>query len=577
MEQIKRHTNLISILIIIVVVFVSNIIFANHEYLVNGDAFSSIAVPAYFAGYRWEEVLQHASFHGYGNTIILVPLYQIIGNHFYKIYEIEFVVFRVLNAILVYMLCKKLGQTSRRSLIIAILMDLLPVGDVVGNQDVVLISINLLIINILFTIKKSSRNRYLKICIVLVLLFGAVFIHGRYVVTIAAAALSLLFWFCTCGKSELSRSILYRALIIVAFGIAVFILFDQVNNIIVEKLYSSEIKVANQVPIYYYGEYSKRYIYTLLSDAKKAIRYFASEISCWIFYSFGLILPILYLIVCNIVRCIKTNHYNLLLFIQFFFLSGFFIVLVLFALRAASVSGTYNKNYTFIRYNFYFYHGLFLTAIICWLKADQTTSIAFVFLNILSSKWFIANIVPILSMSKKSSLTSFLSFVFFEEEGNLTRYFTILMLISTIVPLILILSKKAHKSFMLLVMLLLLCIENRRTQWIYANDKELDHIATIDASEEIINSTSCSNYNLYVIDSPSFAYILQLRFPSIEFGYVDDINVLEDMDYENGIVAFSPKRVEYSGELMEIQIDSNEYMYCDSDFGERWYLDNELQ
>lgn len=96
------------IIVIVSIVIAANLPFMSIQYPINTDEFSSLAVPAYYAGHDWSDIISTLSFHGYGFTILFVPIFRLLNDsiYIYKFIMAGALALRIVMALLAFHICE---------------------------------------------------------------------------------------------------------------------------------------------------------------------------------------------------------------------------------------------------------------------------------------------------------------------------------------------------------------------------------------------------------------------------------------------------------------------------------------
>lgn len=165
------------------------------------DEVASLAVPAYFAGYKWEECMTMASYYGFGFNILFTPLFY-LKLDVQTIYKIILLVTAIIEGIIPiivqyiyyhYFRIKNILKVSLVSIVISFIT-VNPLYNLI-NEHVLIILLwleVLVLFKLVYSTKKVEKRIY-SIVLVSILIYGT-FIHTRNITIIIATCIGIVLY-----------------------------------------------------------------------------------------------------------------------------------------------------------------------------------------------------------------------------------------------------------------------------------------------------------------------------------------------------------------------------------------------
>ncbi len=569
-EDEKKHSitkQLIDCLVIVFFIVLFDCVYLKFNTILNGDEYTSIAVPVYFAGIDWKSLTSWQSFHGYGFTIFLTPIYWLFKSaNFYQAYLFQNLIIRCINGILVYYIggCI-LGDERIKKVIVSIISDVCSIGFMGG----VLIcgveaSLTLITLAIALLILKSKGDLVkAKILIPIAFLTAYTFtLHARASIFIAATILIYLLWLLNNLKQW------KRIVFFLGYSIFFLVIFYFLHKYVLSLIFVPTERHGGAV-VNTMSSFVNENVFGQLSIEMivYVIEVFFSIFCSYIFYSFGIICPVLVVIIQSLISSRKNSKSDLSsVYAYIYVIISWVIVIALYSGKGA-YEVYINQNYkplSFIRYGIPYAYVIMVFGLFLLFKQQVNRKyliISFI-AGILLCKIYTIIIAP--QFKGRSQITYFQYFILGREDRNFSFYFSLLLVFVVMsgIGFIVISGKKQFFPYGVIILYFSLSMIARWDNYKFWNNNYAEACARIDASSRYISEQCLSgndNLEIGLMGSINYCKGMQMKNPLIPFVYMTNEEELEEMGNEN-VYVFSDLKVEDNDDWVIKSLDENEYL-----------------
>lgn len=533
--------------------------FLKFNVLLSGDEFSMLLVPAYFAGMDWTDFVGIYSFHGYGLTILLSPLFMLFKHNLYQIYLLENLFIRCGLPCLTYKILEELNPKNKNNFWIASLCCISTLGSFAGvlasGVENAVAFFFLLTCYFLLKLFKTNKNKYL--LFIFVICAYMITIHSRVVIFYGSLFFIALLFFWN-NKKSLKKVISKKCILILLCSLGLIILFNAFNDAILVKFYSSSKEIPNTVASMNPSYTVPVFINFLLSNTLETLKTFIALFVSFGYYSFGLFYIWVIFLIMDILDCVKKKVYTPKAYVEIYGLTALFLMNALYSLKGARniVLNQDYKPYTFVRYSLPFcwiIMALGLSFMFEKVKKSQIPFWAFV-LFVISAKFYLSYCAKCIQFS--TQLTDFKSFLFFKDK-SIFEYFGMISIIGIFVLFACILFWKKN-SVLIIIMFFCISFLSRISNFTYLESCEDEHYEQIDELCKYIEQNEITES--YLLGSEHFYYYLQVKEPDVNFIPLNDIDEFYGNDKKIDIVFTNECVDEVKDNYIFEELDEGEYI-----------------
>jgi len=535
------------------------------DILMRGDEFSSIAVPAFFAGFDWTELCRDLSFHGYGLTVLLTPFFAFFKGDFYTIYLLENLLILCIRDYLTYYIVRK--ETGKNGVALGVVIVCM-VGTINlhGAQLAAGVepAIELLIVCICaLLIKQNESSKKIVYWIISMGIAGySITVHARSVVIILGI---VIIWIMDVWVNRYWN--LRRVALVVATAVLSYCLFDFINDNIIEVLYGTGYIVENSVASIANAENVKLYLERIAIYGMDMLKVFMGIMASHIIYSFGVWGIVLYVVAKDVLLRLRKKKIDGYIYIEIFGLVLWLMMNILYSIKGGFAAGLdANKGYTFIRYSMPF---AWIIAFCGWnnilsgrVDLNKKSLMLVVVMQMLLCKQFLIFCAP--NIKQDNEMTLFNNFVLrFRFQQTHMQYFVMVVLIVFVFVLLYYFLYKMRKLEVIVYIYLIVSIWARVDDYNFFYVRQYEKLVDgVDATITYIEESDYLNESgVYLLNSEYNCKAIQLYFPSIEFGNLaqkTDSNEIIEL-IENGNVILTNEYYELEGIFCE-KLDEGEYI-----------------
>jgi len=529
---------LIDCLIIIFFVCLLDGIYLRFNILLIGDEYTSIAVPASFAGIDWTSLTGSQSFHGYGFTIFLTPIYKFFKDlNIYQAYLAQNLLIRCVNGVLVYFIVGHFLKNNRiNKITIAVLADICSFGFLGGvllcGVEASMVTIVLAIVLLLLNSHGDLGKPSISIPIFFLSAY-TITLHARAVIFISVILVIYLLWLVK-NRSRYKGFIIYMCL----FGLLLAIVgltHKQILSFIFIPQEKHGGAVGNTM-----SSFVNENVFAKLSPDMlvHVIEVFFAIMCSYIFYSFGIICPVVLVSIKAVIREIKSKSpdYSRIYVYLYIFLSWLVVVAMYSGKGAYEVYVRNNyKPLSFIRYGIPYAYVIIIIGFLLLLteKENGKNIVLSLLVGLVLCKIYILAIAP--QFVGRSQITYFQYFILGKADKDFVSYFTLLFTLIVILSIIVLLFSKFNKflPYCLLLLYFGFSMIARYDNYTFWNDKYSETYESINAASDKINNLDEAEKNdmdFYMLGDIGYCKSLQVLNAYIPFTYLrsaDEINYIE--------------------------------------------------
>lgn len=296
------------------------------------------------------------------------------------------------------------------------------------------------------------------------------------------------------------------------------------------------------------------------------IEVFFAIMCSYIFYSFGIICPIVLVSVKALIREIKgkSPNYSRIYAYLYIFLSWIAVVAMYSGKGAYEVYIKNNyKPLSFIRYGIPYAYVLVVIGFLLILKEREKASNILLSLlaGLVLCKIYISAIAP--QFLGRSQITYFQYFIQGKGDTDFVGYFTLLFSMIAILCIIVLLFSRFKKflPYCLLMLYFAFSMIARYDNFTFWSQKYDETYESINASTDMIaglDDNEKKDYDFYLLGDIGYCKSMQVKNPYIPFNYIRSIDELADVESENVIVFTDTYWEEPDGWDISV-LDKNEY------------------
>lgn len=568
--KIKINKATIHRIIIAISVIAYNGIYLQLETFANTDEFSSLAVPAILSGKDWSSIASLSTFHGFGYTILLTPVFYYIENAavLYKFAMLGMLILRILMIELTYIIISEFWKIDEsKALFLTIVCNIGTLAPEVQSPVSVLSEVPFCVITvfIVYLLIKGTYNpdKYIYNIGIAIASAYLTIIHSRALIFyVSLSVIFIIILFLNRGKRDVYKKLLTTVAVFILFYMFMNIMTDFVNESVYvsnDDLKGTFLAVTVNKPKAFLLLFRDR------DRMKVAVDMFLSLLASFSYYSFGLISFVFCTIVAYFVKFLKhrilwDTEEKTILYVSILGLLSW--VGMNLGIAISSYGSYLDKNYrwyTYIRYAIPFAWLMMMSGIVIMYKNKEIVKkiiLPSVMINIFLYKFFLLVTVRILDDSGYSlSYSIFNSFNICGATDAKVYFSKYTLVCIACICVYAYLLKRNHVNGTLIIYAIFSIMVYMQV-YSYSMKRDIEFVDICDKSAEYLTENediSMGHKSIGIMGSKKYCYFLQFRCPNIELEYIDGMDSNFDVVLSDQI----PDEMESNNYT---QLDENEFV-----------------